>query len=107
MFKKYIELFNSNSTRTILESALEIKNIDRKQKVGRDIWNTSSADKLMEYMDEIFGLNIYKLEVLSSTDYSTEDIRNEQIRDKLNICKQDESCEELMAILGDQGDDSF
>ena len=107
MFKKYIELFNSNSTRTILESALEIKNIDRKQKVGRDIWNTSSADKLMEYMDEIFDLNIYKLEVLSSTDYSTEDIRNEQIRDKLNICKQDESCEELMAILRDQGDERF
>ena len=60
-FIEYINTFNKDSVGTILEAASVINNMDRKLKEGRNIWEKSSAGKLMEKMNEIFGLNIYKL----------------------------------------------
>ena len=79
-FKKYINTFNKDSAGTILEAASVINNMDRELKEGRNIWEKSSAGKLMEKMNEIFGLNIYKLEILSSSGENIGDIRDKQLK---------------------------
>ena len=58
----------------------------------------------MENINEIFGLNIYKLEVLSSTADNLEDIRDEEIRKLLNICMKEGNCEELKMLVSEYGE---
>ena len=82
----------------------EIRNRDKTQKTGRDIWKESSAGKLMKKLNEIFGLNIYKLEILSSTPDNLEDIRDEGIRKLLNICMKEGNCEELKKLVSEYGE---
>ena len=57
-------------------------------------------------MEEIFGLNIYKLMVLASTEYNQEDIEDigdEQLKKQLNICIRDGNCDELKGMVMEQG----
>ena len=97
-FKKHFYSFQQDSVRTMLEVASKMNNMDRKLREGRNFWEESSAGKLMERMNEIFGLNIYKLEILSSTEENNEDIKNEQMK-----CLKEEKCEELKELVMDQG----
>ena len=106
MIKEYINTFNQDTAGTILEAASVINNVDRKLKEGRHIWEKSSAGKLMEKINEIFGLNIYKLEVLSSTSDNVKDIRDEEIRKLLNICMEEEECNELNMLVTEFGEHS-
>ena len=58
----------------------------------------------MENINEIFGLNIYKLEVLSSTSDNLKEIRDEKIRKLLNICMEEEECKELEMLVTEYGE---
>ena len=102
-FKKYINAFNKDSALTILEAASVINNMERKLKEGRNIWEKTSASRLMEKMNEIFGLNIYKLEIFSSNGKDNEDITDEPLKKKLETCLKEEKCEELKGFIMDQG----
>ena len=95
-FKTILKTFKDGSSMKILETANEIFNIDKTQKKGRAIWRQSSAGNLMKKMNEIFGLNIHKSEVLSAD--NLEDIRDDEIRRLLNICMKEEECEELKRL---------
>ena len=102
--KAALKTFKDGSTMKILETANEIRNMDKTQQTGKDIWKESSAGKLMKKLNEIFGLNIYKLEVLSSTEDNLEDIRDEVIRKSLDICMEKGNCEELKIIVSEYGE---
>ena len=103
MFKKYMNSFNLDSTTTMLEAAMVMNNIETKLKPGRDIWKNSSVEKLMQKMNEVFGLNIHKLEILSSTVNDLENVKNDEIKKELNTCMGKEHCKELRNIVNDQG----
>ena len=102
-FRTTLKTFKRGSTIKVLETANEIFNIDKTQKKGRDIWRQSSAAKLMKKMNEIYGLNIHKLKVLSSTTDNLEDIRDEKIKKGIKSCHEMGSCDELRSIVSDQG----
>ena len=102
-FRRILKTFKDGSTMKILETANNINNDDKTQKKGRDIWRESSAGKLMKKMNEIFGLNIYELEVLSSTTDNLEDIRDEEIKKMLNICTEEKNCEGLKMLVTKYG----
>ena len=102
-YQEYSDLFNKDSTIAILESANLINKVDTRQDLARSIWKQSYAGKLMDKMNEILGLNIYKLAVLASSEDDLEDIRDEQIRKELKNCHKRGSCEKLRAIVSDQG----
>ena len=106
-FKKYINAFNKDSAVTILEAASVINNMERKLKEGRNMWEKTSASRLMEKMNEIFGLNIYKLEIFSSTGKNNEDIRDVPLKKKLETCLKEDKCEELKGFIMDQGSNSI
>ena len=95
-FRTTLKTFKRGSTIKVLETTNEIFNIDKTQKKGRAIWRQSSAGKLMKKINEIFGLNIHKSEVLSAD--NLEDIRDDEIRRLLNICMKEEECEELKRL---------
>ena len=97
-FGATIETFQRGSTMKILETTNEIFNIDKVQKKGREIWGQSSAGKLMKKMDEIFGLSIQKLKILSSTADILGENGDEEIRNLLRICPKEEECEELKRL---------
>ena len=103
MFKKYMNSFNLDSTTTMLEAAMVMNNVETKLKPGRDIWENNSVDKLMQKMNEVFGLNIHKLEILSSTVNDLENVKNDEIKKELNTCMGKEHCKELRNIVNDQG----
>ena len=103
-FKTNVQTCKQGSKMKILEGGNEMNNVDKEQKTGRDIWRESSAEKLMKKLNEIFGLNIYKLEVLSSTADNLEDIRDEEIRKLLNICMKEGNCEELKMLVSEYGE---
>ena len=105
-FKRYIKTFNHDSTNTILEAAIGIRNLDTRQKAGRDIWEISSAQRLMERINEIFGLNVYKLQILGSTTDNLSSTGDKQLNKELEICHKEE-CKELMNILSEQGRRTF
>ena len=54
-------------------------------------------------MNEVFDLNIYKLELLASEADDLEELRDEQLRTKLTTCLKDENCEDLKQLINDQG----
>ena len=76
---------------------------DRKLKGERNFWEKSSAGKLMGKMNEVFGLNIYELEFFSSTEFNTEDIKDEELKKKLEKCLKEEKCEEHNGMFMDLG----
>ena len=102
-FENYINIFNKDSIITILEAAMSFSKVDKRLKLARSIWKENYAGKLLDKMNELFGLNIYKLAVLASSVDDLEDIRDQQIRKETKNCLEKGSCEELMAIVSDQG----
>ena len=102
-FKSYLNSFKKDSVSTVLEAAIVINNLDKKQKVNTNILKKKSAEKLMEKMNEIFGLNIHKLKILTSSVNNLEDIRDEKIIKGIKSCHEMGSCDELRSILSDQG----
>ena len=54
-------------------------------------------------MNQVFGLNIYKLEILSSTADNLENIKDDQLKMELKVCEEKGHCKELRNILNDQG----
>ena len=102
-FQDHINIFNKDSTITILEVANLINKVDTRQKLARSLWKQTYRGKLMDKMNEIFQLDIYKMAVLASPAYDLEDIRDEQIRKEIKSCLENGSCEELRAIVSDQG----
>ena len=63
----------------------------------------SSAQRLMERINEIFGLNVYKLQILGSTTDDLSSIRDKHLNKELEICRKDGECKSLKNILTDQG----
>ena len=61
----------------------------------------------MKKVNETFGLNIYKLEVLSSISDNFDNIRDEEIKKLLDICKNEDKCEELKLLVSEYGKYSF
>ena len=102
-FKKYMNSFNLDSTTMMLEAAMVMNNFDTKLKTGRDIWKKSSLDKLMQKMDQVFGLNIYKLEILSSGADNLENMKDARMKMELKACVEKGHCEELRNIINDLG----
>ena len=102
-FQDHINIFNKDSTITILEVANLINKVDTRQKLASSLWKQSYRGKLMDKMNEIFQLDIYKMAVLASLAYDLEDIRDEQIRKEMKSCLEKGSCGELRAIVSDQG----
>ena len=113
--KEYLrnqKIFKQYSTTKVLEEAVSLRNVDKRLNSGKEIWerniiwNVRSPGKLMGRMEEIFGLNIYKLMVLASTEYNQEDIEDigdEQLKKQLNICIRDGNCDELKGMVMEQG----
>ena len=102
-YQNHMNSFNKDSTITILEAANLINRVDTRQKLTKSLWKQSYRGKLMDKMNEIFGLNIYKLAVLASSVDDLEEIRDDQIRKDMKSCLEKESCEALRAIVSDQG----
>ena len=102
-YQNHMNSFNKDSTITILEAANLINRVDTRQKLTKSLWKQSYRGKLMDKMNEIFQLDIYKMAVLASPAYDLEDIRDEQIRKDIKSCLENGSCEELRAIVSDQG----
>lgn len=103
IFRKYMNSFNLDSTTMMLEAAMVMNNFDTKLKTGRDIWKKSSLDKLMQKMDQVFGLNIYKLEILSSGADNLENMKDARMKMELKACVEKGHCEELRNIINDLG----
>ena len=106
-FRTTLKTFKRGSTIKVLETTNEIFNIDKTQKKGRDIWKQNSAGKLMKKMNGIFGLNIHKLIVLSSTADNLKDITDEEVRKLLNLCMKEEDCEALKKLVSEYGEYSL
>ena len=102
-FNTYIKTYNHDSTNTILEAAIGISNLDTRHEAGRDIWEISSAGRLMERITEIFGLSLYKLQILGSTTDNLSSTRDKQLNKELEICHKEGKCKELINILSEQG----
>ena len=101
--KIHIESFNKDSNNILLEAATGIHNIDRKLNTGKDFLGKNSAAELMKMMNEVFDLNIYKLELLASEADNLEELRDEQLRTKLKTCLKNAKCEDLKELINDQG----
>ena len=61
----------------------------------------------MKKMNGIFGLNIHKLIVLSSTADNLKDITDEEVRKLLNLCMKEEDCEALKKLVSEYGEYSL
>ena len=108
-YRRNQKIFKQYSTTKVIEAAVSLRNVDKRLNSGKEIWerniiwNVRSPGKLMRRMEEIFGLNIYKLMVLSSTEYIQEDIGDDELKKVLNICIRNGNCSELNGMVMEQG----
>ena len=122
----YRNIFNKDSETAILEAVLSILNMDRKQKteVGFQIMDKnqkplkdtnaiiSSAQKLVEKLQSIIPLDLYKLFILSTSSTTLltrlDTIIDPQIRRNniLETCLLNNTCEELRNLLTSLGEEA-
>ena len=78
-------MFNQESATTILEQAMEISyDIKRLSKwLGKHIWSEHLTRRLIEKTHEIFELDIFKLEILTSTNYNLDEIIDTKLKKEL------------------------
>ena len=92
---------------TILEAAIHMKNIDIRPQKGERPWKDNSAENLMKKINEIFPVDIYKLDILSSTvgDLKTRlnTFPDDHLRQKLSNCLDKDNCVELKEDLQNLG----
>ena len=101
-FTTYIKSFNNDSPTAILEAAIEMNNINSRQKTNNN-WERTSGRNLMRKIHSELGLSIYQLQVLSSTSDHLGNIDDEKLRNIAKNCLPDGHCEELRNIIRNQG----
>ena len=94
--KTHIYSFNNNSALTLLEASIKMKNIAARQLT--DLKNLNAGKKLMEKIDNLYGLDIDKLDILSST-LSDLKTRVAAITYKNISCLYEDTCEHLEQLL--------
>ena len=102
-FQHYIEAVNTDSPATVLEAAIHIRNMDASRVVSNDVWEISSAEKLIEKLQSVLPLEPDKFDILSSP---TSDllprigsIRDDGLGDQLQHCLYNNTCQELLNLL--------
>ena len=98
--KTHIDSFNNNSALTLLEASIKMKNIAARQLT--DLKNLNAGKKLMENIHTLYGLDIDKLDILSST-LSDLKTRVAAITNKNISCLYEDTCEQLEQLLNTLG----
>ena len=98
-----MDTFNNDSPLTLLEAGIKLSNIAVRQLTGEDVKYLNGGKKLMEKMHNIYGLDIYKLDILSSTlsDLKTRvaTITDKNLRRELSSCLDENNCDHLEQLL--------
>ena len=102
-FKYYIDVFNQDSPGTIIEAAIDMKNIDASKKTNKQIWKISSSEKLIEKLDTVLTLEYEKSNVLmpvkSEQASRLSAIINGQLRNLLQNCHDKGECQGLHELV--------
>ena len=102
-FKHYIDVFNTDPTSTIIEAALNLKNTDTRRIKGQHFWKTTTSERLIDKFDKILSLELDKFDILSSPTSDLlprlANIKEEQLRNQLGHCLNNNKCKELQRFL--------
>ena len=102
-FKYYIDVFNQDSPGTIIEAAIDMKNIDASKKTNKQIWKISSSGKLIEKLHNVLTLEYEKSNLLmpskSEKASRLSAIRDGQLRNLLQNCLDKQQCQGLHQLL--------
>ena len=132
LFNYYKNIFKKDSEETILEAVLSILNMDRKQKAGigfqildknkyqKPLKDTntiiSSAQKLVEKLQSIIPLDLFKLFILSTSNTTLltrldtiidPQIRRNNILENCLLNNTNNTCEKVQKLLTNLGEDQL